>query len=170
LNLLAAAIVERAEESRQTPDGVIMRARALVVIAALPIAIASVPATAQAQRVTTRRCWSDSDWRSFEACNRAYDAEVAGAARREAAEERARLRQIDNADRAERARERRLESAAHAREVAQEARDRARERVLRDDERRREQVERAQERARERVRERQIERSFDRPIRLQRWP
>ncbi len=147
-----------------------MHVRALAIIAVLPIAMLSLPSTAHAQRVTTQRCWSGPDWRDVEACNRSYAAEVARAARREASEERARLRNIDNADRVARARERRFENEARTREVAREATARAQERAWANEDRRREQVDRARERASERARERQMERAFDRPTRYQRWP
>lgn len=154
-----------------------MRVRALVVIATLPVLIAAAPAAAHAQRVTTSRCWTGSDWRYSDACSRSHDVEAARAARREASEERARLRAMDNVDRVARAREqrleheasareRRLESAERAREVAREASARAEERAMRNADRRREQL----ERTRERAHEREIERSFDRPVHYQRWP
>ena len=142
-----------------------MRVRALTVLAVLPMALVLAPATAHAQRLVTPRCWSSSDWRSDEACNRSYDAEVARAARREATEERARLRAIDNADRVARNRMQRLETAARARDAARMATARAEERAWRNNELHREQA----ERARERVRERQAERSRERAIRYRSW-
>jgi hypothetical protein len=139
-----------------------MHARTLVLLSVLPIALISVPAAAQGQRVVTRSCWSSSNWRSVEACNRSYDAEIARAARREAATERTRLRNVDNADRAEaRARARAIENTERAREHAREASLRAQDRAWREADLR---IQRE-----ERQRERQAMRSSTRPTRYQRW-
>jgi hypothetical protein len=106
-----------------------MRARALVVMSILPIALAVVPSAAHAQR--SRDCWSYSEWRDWNSCIRRRTADDPSV-HRAAMIDRDRARAAANAarDAARRASAAaRVESQAWARERARldrEDRDRAR--------------------------------------------